>query len=288
MTVRSYIPGSQWVYFKLYTGKNSSDQLIVEHILPFVKNLQGNNVIDKFFFIRYVDSDYHIRLRFHMTDKTDFSYLFNMFYEKFDPLLSQGFITDIQLCTYKRELERYGIDTMDSIENLFYFDSQIVISLITYISSHEDGVIMKLQSAMYVIDYILSCFDKEEVEKEKIIASISGNFLKEFGFTSSMYTDGLNKKYRKYRTIIDRTLDNPPSYILESIKEHNAQIKKVIIDIIDKFDKNNNIDNLIGSIIHMFMNRLFQTNNRLYELTIYYFLYKKYKSNIGIVKAHAQ
>ncbi|WP_444332737.1 lantibiotic dehydratase C-terminal domain-containing protein [Parabacteroides johnsonii] len=45
------------------------------------------------------------------------------------------------------------------------------------------------------------------------------------------------------------------------------------------FDLNNlNVENYIGIYIHMTMNRLFRTENRLYELIIYDFMRRYYMS----------
>lgn len=37
---RIFIPGSRWLFFKLYTGTQSADILLTRHISPFVRRLQ--------------------------------------------------------------------------------------------------------------------------------------------------------------------------------------------------------------------------------------------------------
>ena len=65
---RIFIPGSRWLFFKLYTGTQSADILLTRHIGPFVRRLCESGAIDDFFFIRYTDPLFHLRLRLHLPD----------------------------------------------------------------------------------------------------------------------------------------------------------------------------------------------------------------------------
>ena len=49
---RIFIPGSRWLFFKLYTGTLSADILLTRHISPFVRRLRESGAIDDFFYIR--------------------------------------------------------------------------------------------------------------------------------------------------------------------------------------------------------------------------------------------
>ena len=57
---RIFIPGSQWLFFKLYTGTQSADVLLAEQIGPLMKRLRDCGAIDDFFFIRYTDPLFHL------------------------------------------------------------------------------------------------------------------------------------------------------------------------------------------------------------------------------------
>ena len=37
LNIRNFIPGSRWLFFKLYTGTQSADILLTRHIGPFVR-----------------------------------------------------------------------------------------------------------------------------------------------------------------------------------------------------------------------------------------------------------
>lgn len=282
-TTRYFIPGSRWAYFKLYTGSQSSDRLLTEHIHPFVNRLKEEGTIDSFFYLRYMDTGYHLRLRLRLTDSTRFNTLFSYFHEQFSPLVAEGLISDIQLCTYQRELERYGYENIELAEAYFCLDSQIVLSALAYSASEGDNEVVKIQTALYMIDFILSCFHKQLPDKEKIMTAISLNLLTEYRFSSHAYTGVLNNKYRAYRVLIDETLANPPDFIVRIAQPYRKEIEVLFSRLMLSCAQQTavKIDNLTGILIHMCMNRLFASDNRLFELVLYYFLVKKYRSDIA-------
>ena len=65
---RTYILGDEWLYYKLYCGARTSDVILTETIKPVTEYLLNQGLIDSWFFIRYGDPDFHIRIRFHLVD----------------------------------------------------------------------------------------------------------------------------------------------------------------------------------------------------------------------------
>lgn len=284
-TIRYFMPGSKWAYFKIYTGNKTSDLLLVDYIYPLVNRLLEKNVIDGFFFIRYFDTNYHLRVRFRLTQSKEFSFLLTNLYKMFSPLLEQDLISDLHFCTYKRELERYGCDTIELVEDFFFLDSLIVIDLIRYLYFREDNnEALKLQCAVYMIDSILNLFDKDLNGKEKIMLFLSNNFLEEYKFKSKAHTGVLNKKYREYKYLINQTLECPSDYLLNITCIYREKAKIIVSKIIylTTNGTHEKIDKILCSLIHMFMNRFFSSDNRLYEMLIYYFLVKNYRSAIAL------
>lgn len=73
---RIYTIGSEWAYFKIYTGANMADDILVKELAQLVGLYLKNKVIDHWFFIRYADPDTHIRVRFHLTDPGNIGFSF--------------------------------------------------------------------------------------------------------------------------------------------------------------------------------------------------------------------
>src|SRR5262249_22636366 len=62
---RTFPPGSEWLYVKLYTGPATLDQLLRDVIQPLVDGVLQTGAADRWYFIRYGDPHWHLRLRFH-------------------------------------------------------------------------------------------------------------------------------------------------------------------------------------------------------------------------------
>jgi len=77
---KTFIPGSEWVYFKLYTGTKTADMILKNEIYEYVNGLLKNDSINQWFFIRYSDPDFHLRLRLHLKKARDFTCIFNRFF----------------------------------------------------------------------------------------------------------------------------------------------------------------------------------------------------------------
>lgn len=66
-----------------------------------------------------------------------------------------------------------------------------------------------------------------------------------------------------------------------SLKIKSKNLKPIINDISLKLKKDLSTDSLLSSYIHMMLNRLFRSKNRIHELVIYDFMYQYYKSEIA-------
>ncbi len=64
---RTFLPGSEWLYAKLYTGAATADRLLSDVVGPLVREALDSGAADRWFFIRYSDPGRHLRLRLHGT-----------------------------------------------------------------------------------------------------------------------------------------------------------------------------------------------------------------------------
>lgn len=93
MTERYLIPGSEWLFFKIYTGPKSADTLLAGPLRILVTSLLERAHVDSFFFIRYTDPEYHIRLRFHLPHReTGYGPVMCAACDTLRPLLAEGLV----------------------------------------------------------------------------------------------------------------------------------------------------------------------------------------------------
>jgi len=288
MENRTFIPGSEWIYFKLYTGTKTADAILKNELYGYIKEMFNEDIIDKWFFIRYNDPDFHIRLRLHLKETRNFCYAFNRFFESFRPVVDSDLIWNIQCDTYQREMERYGVNTIALVEDFFYDDSEHVIELLNQLNE-ENPEQHRWKLALVLIDSFLSSFSYELPQKKELLNTMTENYKKEFGFTHHHAKLQLDNKYRTYRTEIETAMlwENETSKVIERIKTRKQNILPVT-EKITALDKSNelqvSLNNLLKSLIHMTMNRWFRSKNRLHELVIYDFLSRYYTSKIAKIK----
>ncbi len=281
-TQRNFIIGDEWLYFKIYTGYKTSETIIREAIMPLVEYLLKKQIIDKWFFIRFTDPKYHLRIRFHLIDKSRIAEIILIFNNTFKQYVEDDLIWKVQTDTYKREIERYGANSIEFSEDFFYIDSMTCINLIKELQGNETENTRWLIS-LKMIDVLLNDFGYNLQQKNDLLKVMQESFGKEFGLTKDARKQ-LGIKYRTYKNeienIINGTILKEYEYI---IIEKSTRLKSIIHNILNL--KTNNIlamelSNLLTSYIHMMLNRIFRTNQRKYELVIYDFLFRYYYSQI--------
>ncbi len=267
---RAFFPGDQWLFFKIYIGLREVDNILIETIAPYIKHLFKKHYIDKWFFIRYSDPDYHIRLRVHVSEINAYGTIITMLHSALNRYIKSHIKSKVVIDTYIRELERYGHEDIDTCESFFQHDSTLICRIMQLTQSES---ILWQSSVLFIQKLLLNAFNTDS-ERNNFLSLMSKSYCTEFGYDSSNQKN-LNAMYRKYRPIIDTLIAGPitdPALI---------QCNESIIAITTKYKLLVSKNNILSSLIHMHFNRLFAVNQRKYELIIYYFMSKSYKSMIS-------
>lgn len=283
---RSFIIGDEWVYYKFYCGARTADQLLTESIGPVAESLIKSLIIDKWFFIRFNDPDPHLRVRFHLKSNEKINLLIRKVKETINDFLKNKLIWKVQIDTYERELERYGDETIELAENIFFYDTILVISLLKQIEIDNASKFRWLIS-LKATDEFLNDFHYNLEEKKQLMFTLKEGFSREFGMDRALKSQ-LDKKFRKERTSINTMLnggfDGLHNNLMKQIRHRSQIIRPISQTLHDHFvhgGVNGRLDDFICSQIHMHNNRLFRSRQRQHELVIYDFLYRYYRSEIA-------
>ncbi|MCL7752467.1 thiopeptide-type bacteriocin biosynthesis protein [Polaribacter sp. Z022] len=265
---RTFVIGSKWLYYKIYCGVKTADTLLVEIIKPLTRHLLEKGFIDKWFFIRYADPKPHIRFRLKLIDIGKIEEVIQIIKNLLDPHINSYEIWDVQISSYNRELERYGANSIVNTELFFYYDSCQIISIVEMSQNDE----IRFLNMFHWLELLIFSFHLKNAEVLTFLEKLQKQFQKEFEVNRTTRKQ-LSNKYRKLEFQI---LD----------EEHkNFIYKKDLEKIVERFlilnkDKKLEISvtNLLASFIHMSINRCFRSKQRMYEMMLYDFLYRKYKS----------
>ncbi len=288
---RKLIIGDEWLYYKLYTGPKSADYVLTELVKPVSEYLLSNEIIDKWFFIRFGDPDLHIRLRFHLTEKDSIISIIRIVNKEVRDLIDENIIWSLQVDTYQREIERYGMNTMEISEDIFFHDSVMVVNMLDMIEG-EEGERIRWLFGLRAIDSLLDDFDFSLENKSDLLKKLKDSFADEFGMNKDLRVQ-LDKKFRNERPSIQDVLDrNKDAYSemfpLFKLLDKKSKLTRDFLGGITKLRESNELrlplNSLVSSYIHMMLNRLFKSKQRVHEMVLYDFLYKYYKSALARIK----
>ena len=277
---RNFIFGDEWLYYKFFCGHNASDKILLEIIKPVSENLISKGLIHEWFFIHYTDPSYHIRYRLRIKSIDFIGPIINILNAYLKEFIKQELIWNVEADTYKREIERYGGNTIQISESIFFLDSSIIINFIAHYSNEQS--FERSSFALRLIRFYLDSFELSILEKLQFTESLKNAFYKEFGSEKDIKKQ-LDKIFISNQQLITKSFSSPinkSNRLTRSIFSHKKEIEKNINSILI-INKRGNLQtemfNLLSSYIHMSVNRLFISNHRLHELTLYDFLWRIYK-----------
>ncbi|MEB0261813.1 lantibiotic dehydratase [Mucilaginibacter sp. 10I4] len=269
---QEYILGSKWLYLKLYCNPATANDLLAKKLLPLLKKFDNEGLLS-WFFIRYRDSGYHIRLRLKVKEEFIGPVLI-LLKKRLEGSVHYHLIREYQADTYRREMERYGADIIDLVEGFFHGSSELVIRYVK-ISRLKSFKNSYHSLALVSVTYLLNGFLPDINIRITFLEQMVQTFYSEFSNDKSLKIE-LDQKYREIKKEIAGLLPNQEYY--EKIKlmrwSDIFELKtNTILNVASGFTAKRK-NQLLADLIHMHLNRLFIDRQRNQELIIYYCLFK--------------
>ncbi len=249
-------PGREWLYFEIYGNPFCLDDLLLRRIKPFLQ--AQKQLILSWFFIRYNENGDHIRLRLKLKN-TDQGYsIIGGLTELLKEDIDIGTVADIKLCTYKKEVHRYSAIMMELVEAHFHQDSRFVFSML--------GAMLpdfaKYRLCIDILDQVYESKVLEGNEFESILSMIADSLKAEYHLDK----EGLKRINKMFKEFEKQKM---PAIAKGALKLfHN--LKHSMIRVLEQSPEPFR-PKLFADLMHMHINRLFVTNQRLHELVIYDF-----------------
>lgn len=278
-TKPSFLLGEEWLYYKIYTGFATTDMILQNDLHPLINRLLQQGLIDKWFFIRYADPEHHLRLRVHLTQTENIGAVILAFRDTFRRLSDQHTVWKIQTETYERELNRYGNQLIEQAETIFFCDSECTVTLLNVLEINQNDT-EKWMAGMASIDTFLEVFGYDLSQKKTLTEQLRTAFFNEFGVNATTKKE-LSAKYRNHKTEIERFMksDADSNTLISVLQERNSSLTAPVSVILEHWKSDPiRINDVLGSYIHMMMNRLFDSNNRQCEMVLYDLLCSYYTS----------
>lgn len=273
---RSFPPGSEWLYVKLYAGTATADQVLKE-MAPLI-----DGVDRRWFFVRYSDPDPHLRLRIRDDPDRLRNEVLPVLSATTSRLMEAGLVWRMQLDTYEREVERYGgDDAIEVAEEIFHADSEAVLRIVELLSGDE-GADARWRLALKGAEDLMADFGLDSERRRSLVRKIRDGYALEFRVDSA-FRKKMGENFEKERASLEELLKwrrgsdhelSPGLEVLAERSERVAPCGRRLLDLSESGRLVAPIEDLLAAFIHMHLNRVLRSAQRAQEAVIYHYLDK--------------
>ncbi|TCP54492.1 thiopeptide-type bacteriocin biosynthesis protein [Tumebacillus sp. BK434] len=258
---RLSLPGSEWLFVKLYGVSSRQEELIGGQLREFCRDVQAQGLAQKSYFMRYVDDGPHIRLRFHGAPETISAGLLPRLHHWGLDLQKEGLISHYTLDAYDPEIERYGgPQLMKTVEELFAKDSIAVAQWLFGKRFQKMSLTLDQIGAVSVIDY-LEQFGLSFAEAFRWL---------DLRVSHKEQQDAFRQDRKLFLRIANSADDwaglraHPEGEaVYAGLKLRRDEVRRYAEDVRATGERGelfNDRHNIIGSVIHLHLNRLLGTD----------------------------
>jgi lantibiotic biosynthesis protein len=284
---RHFPPGSAWLFAKLYAAPSAVDGLLRSVVRPFINQTLSSGAADGWFFVRYGDPDWHLRLRLHGDPARICAEVLPQLQEAVAPLLESGQIRHLVLDTYEREVERYGGPTgMPLCEQLFQADSEAVLEIVAALDDVELAV-SRAQIAVAGMDVLLDGLGLSLEERLAVAALCRDRFAREHRADQKVLRQ-IGERYRVERVGVEALFEasvatdkgmpwsTRAAGALSRLTRGTSPAMTRLRAAAERGELSTPLSALAPSLLHMHVNRLLHTDHQRQEMVLYDFLYRFY------------
>lgn len=266
-TERTYLPGSQWLYCKLYIPKPQQGEYLTHYVKQLVQRVSDHGAANSWFFVRYTDPEPHIRLRFNMKE-TEAIRTLPIIFAWVQQMQRVGLLQRFVIDSYDREIERYGGSVAIKIaEDFFAAESISDLELLTLSDQRALGGRSLSDVVVLSTSILLSVFGLSD-SQQKAWAGRWQSAYKEFASEYRNNRADILALFHDYRNTQLR-----PTALQVACSRLECELAP-FGQAYQQLEKSNQLtlplNDIISSFIHMHHNRLIGIDHRLERRALVY------------------
>jgi thiopeptide-type bacteriocin biosynthesis protein len=283
---RTFPPGGEWIYARIYTGETAADGVLTADLASLVRELTGSGLADRWFFLRYRDPEFHLRVRFHGDPARLHADARPTVEAAGAGLVDRGLAWRVELGTYEREVERYGgPEAIELAEQVFHADSEAVLAILPMLEPGDEGQEERWRLGLCGADRLLVDLGLDNRERLALVRSQRDGLVRRFGWDSGVL-GRVGERFRRERPALERLLDSqagepgPLEPGLRILRERSRVVEPIgreLAMLSNAGDLTTPLSNVAGSLLHMHLNRLLRGDNAAQEAVICDFLVRLYE-----------
>jgi thiopeptide-type bacteriocin biosynthesis protein len=178
------------------------------------------------------------------------------------PDCTNGLVSDIQIKTYYRENERYGASRMELVEQLFFADSKYILSVLARKTTTDQFYATTLVIMQRLIALALHGIN----DQVSFVKNMAGHFSAELAMTPGNFKK-LNRNFQDLKGNANLDINSP------AVKR-SIGLEKVFVKVFSTCNSQGECQKLLADLLHMHINRLFNSDQRSWEGILYHYLLK--------------
>lgn len=284
---RSFPPGSEWLYAKVYAPPSVIDEILRDVVLPVQARSVALGTTDRWHFVRYGDPDGHLRVRFHGPPVPLHEFVLPALRAGLDPFMADRRVWRFQLDTYEREVGRYGGPHGSLVaEQIFSIDSDTVVELLGRMTPGDQGADERWRVAVVATDMLFDDLGVGDAGKRSILRRGRDFFAWEMRLDGHM--EGLlSQRFRTERSTLEAWCSSARADVaqvpalLQPLVDRSRRLAPLVAELRDLESAGrlqDTVDGLAMSYVHMGLNRLLRWEHRRQELVVYDFLGRLHQS----------
>jgi thiopeptide-type bacteriocin biosynthesis protein len=278
---RASLPGSEWLYVKIYGAPTSLERVLRDVVDPLVRAERAR--IERWFFLRYGDPDAHVRLRFRGAPAWLHGVLLPALEARTRSPHARGNVHRVELGAYEPEVERYGGDAGLAIaEAIFDIDSTAALALA---ARHDVAPADRWKLALVGADDLLDALGLPLDARLALARAVGDSLLGELG-ASATTRRVLGQLYRAERpsleALLARNVDPGATGLAAGLEALAARLGALALPVARLHEAiaggriARSLHDLAGSYVHMWINRALPVAPRKHEAVLYDLLARLY------------
>jgi thiopeptide-type bacteriocin biosynthesis protein len=286
-TPRHFMPGSEWLYAKLYCGPATADRLLLDVVAPASAEALASGAADAWFFIRYADPHPHLRVRFHGPPDQLIGQVLVALRDRLAPWIADGHVSSLQLDTYVREVERYGgAAGVPLAEQLFFADSEATLELVATAEGEAQGADLRWRFALFGLHALLDDLGLSLQQRVALLTRLEREFARRCQ-TNRHSELQVAARFRKERDVLAASIARRapelarayPIFERRTAAWHGAVER--LVRHARSAETTQDLPQLASSFLHMHVNRVLRSEQPLQEWILYEFLRRLYVSELA-------
>ncbi|MBM7114974.1 lantibiotic dehydratase [Archangium primigenium] len=280
---RTFPPGTEWLDVKFHAGPATLDRLLAGPVGALLERLQASGAVERWFFVRAPEPDGHLRLRFQGEPGRLDGEVWPRVRAVCAAAMAEGNGWRLQLDTYEREVEHLGgAEGVVLAEALFHADSEAVLTLLRGEGTARPEA--RWRWTLLGMDALLEdlgfCLEEKLAVVGRARARLGAGLHVDKAFEAQ-----LGERYRRESRVLERLLwppsgaEAPPG--MRAFERRRARGREAVArwrEAEGEGRLTRSLEDLAERCLHLHVNRMLPSEQRIQELILQDFLTRLYRS----------